>query len=166
MALARYKSIRWLLAAGCVISLGLGVAIGYAVASMDSATPAPTTGTSLVTRVIDGDTIELASGERVRYLGIDTPEVGEDYCEEATQLNRDLVEGKWVELQPGNEDRDEYGRLLRYAFVDGVFVNAQLLAQGLAEAYIFDPTNRYSQVLVQLEQYAKMSERGMWQSSP
>lgn len=117
---------------------------------------------SLVVRVIDGDTIELADGYRVRYLGIDTPELGEPYGTEASDKNRQLVEGKRVELQRGKRDQDEYGRLLRYVYVDGVFVNAELIAQGYARAYIFDPDERYSQVLVQLEQYAKISKRGLW----
>ena len=77
-----------------------------------------------------------------------------------------MVEGQCVELQAGNEDKDQYERLLRYVYVDGIFVNAQLVAQGYATAYIFDQTNRYSQVLVQLEQYAKLSGRGMWEHNP
>lgn len=117
---------------------------------------------ALVVRAIDGDTIELADGSRVRYLGIDTPELGEFYGAEASAKNRELVEGKVVELQRGKRDVDEFGRLLRYVYVDGVFVNAELVAQGYAEAYIFDPDERYSQILVQLEQYAKMGKRGLW----
>ena len=58
--------------------------------------------------------------------------------------------------------RDEYDRLLRYVYIDGVFVNAELVAQGFATAYIFDTDEWYSQILVQLEQYAKMRERGLW----
>jgi len=116
----------------------------------------------LVSSVIDGDTIELIDGRTVRYLGIDTPETDELYYAEATEKNRELVEGKVVDLQRGQRDKDEYGRLLRYIYVDGVFVNAELIAQGYATAYIFDPDERYSQVLVQLEQYAKMRQRGLW----
>ena len=122
----------------------------------------PATEEALVVRVIDGDTVELADGRRVRYLGIDTPEMGEDYSSEATARNRELVEGKIVELQPGKRDQDEYGRFLRYVYVDGVFVNAEMVAQGYARAYIFDPDERYSQILVQLEQYSKMRGRGLW----
>jgi micrococcal nuclease len=117
---------------------------------------------TLVTRVIDGDTVELVDGQRVRYLGIDTPEIGQSYSSEATERNKELVEGKVVELQPGERDRDEYGRLLRYVYVDGTFVNAELVAEGLATAFIFDPDDRYSQVLVQLEQYAKLKKLGLW----
>ena len=112
--------------------------------------------------MVDGDTVELADGSRVRYLGIDTPEFGQYYADEATARNRELVEGKVVELQSGKQDKDEYGRLLRYVYAGGVFVNAELVAQGYAKAYIFDPDDRYSQVLVQLEQYAKTRQRGLW----
>lgn len=118
---------------------------------------------ALVVKVIDGDTIELEGGARVRYLGIDTPEIGEEYSSEAYIRNKELVEGKLVELQRGKRDKDEYGRLLRYVYADGIFVNADLVAGGYAKAYIFDPDERYSQVLVQLEQYAKMKEVGLWE---
>ncbi len=118
--------------------------------------------TALVARVIDGDTVELSDGQRVRYLGLDTPELGEPYSQEALSYNRELVEGKWVELQAGDRDKDDYGRLLRYVYVDGTFVNAQMIAQGYATSYIFDPNDKYSQVLIQLEQYAKSLNRGMW----
>lgn len=118
--------------------------------------------TALVARVIDGDTVELSDGRRVRYLGLDTPELGEPYSQEALSYNQELVEGKWVELQAGDRDKDDYGRLLRYVYVDGTFVNAQMIAQGYATSYIFDPNDKYSQVLIQLEQYAKSLNRGMW----
>ncbi len=117
---------------------------------------------ALVTRVIDGDTVELLDGQHVRYLCIDTPEVGEDYYDKATRRNRELVEGKVVELWTGLENRDVYGRLLRFVFVDGIFVNAELVAEGLATAYIFDTDERYSQLFVQLEDYAKMKDVGLW----
>lgn len=141
----------------------LGVAIGLVARYSLWYTPStPQMEQVLVVRVIDGDTIELQDGRRVRYLGIDTPELGEYYATEATGKNRELVEGKIIDLQSGKRDQDEYGRLLRYIYVDGVFVNAELVAQGYAKAYIFDPDERYSQVLVQLEQYAKMKNQGLW----
>ena len=146
------------IALALLIGVGIGLGIGYGVWHADSSTYEQ----ALVVGVIDGDTVELADGRRVRYLGIDTPESGEYYAENATARNKELVEGKTVELQRGNRDEDEYGRLLRYVYVDGVFVNAELIAGGYAKAYIFDPDDRYSQVLVQLEQYAKLRERGLW----
>lgn len=156
MRYARLAAASVLLAVGVCVGMGIGYAVwdgGNLPAQVESV---------FVIRVIDGDTIELIDGRRVRYLGIDTPESGEPFYDEATAKNRQLVEGKVVELCPGHRDRDAYDRLLRYVYADGVFVNAELVAQGYARAYIFDPSERHSQVLVQLEQYAKMREQGLW----
>lgn len=151
-------SKRLLIAIVLLIGIGIGLGTGYGVWHTDNTLYEQ----ALVTRVIDGDTVELTDGRHVRYLGIDTPESGDYYAEEATSRNKDLVEGKTVELQRGNRDKDEYGRLLRYVYVDGIFVNAELVAEGYATAYIFDSDDRYSQILVQLEQYARMRELGLW----
>jgi len=151
-------SNKLLIALVLLIGIGIGLGTGYGLWYADNNVYEQ----ALVTKVIDGDTVELADGRRVRYLGIDTPESGEYYAEEATARNKELVEGKTVELQRGDRDQDEYGRLLRYVYIDGVFVNAELIVQGYATAYIFDPDDRYSQILVQLEQYAKMKNRGLW----
>jgi len=153
------KSIRILLISAILLGIAIGLGIGY---PLWHTTSAPTIEQALVIRVIDGDTIDLEDGSRVRYLGIDTPETGEPYYSEATARNKELVEGKVVYLQKGKRDSDEYDRLLRYVFTDGVFVNAELVAQGFATAYIFDTDEWYSQILVQLEQYAKMKKRGLW----
>jgi len=147
------------------IGIGLGLALGHGLWHSGNSNSGLYE-QALVARVIDGDTVELADGRHVRYLGIDTPEVGEYYGEEATARNRGLVEGKTIELQRGSRDQDEYGRLLRYVYVDGTFVNAELVVEGYATAYIFDPDDRYSQVLVQLEQYARMRELGLWATEP
>ena len=151
-------SNKLLIAVVLLIGIGIGLGTGYGLWHSDNSVYEQV----LVTSVIDGDTVELEDGRRVRYLGIDTPELGEYYADEATARNIELVEDKIVELQSGKRDEDEYGRLLRYVYVDGVFVNAELVAQGYATAYIFDSDDRYSQVLVQLEQYAKLRERGLW----
>ena len=155
--LLKSKTPKLFIAVSLVLGIVAGLVIGYGVWHESD-----TLEKALVVSVIDGDTIELQSGRRVRYLGIDTPEPGEYYADEATARNVELVEGKIVELQSGKRDEDEYGRLLRYVYVDGIFVNAELVAQGYATAYIFDPNDRYSQILVQLEQYAKMRGRGLW----
>ena len=153
----KYKNNKLFIAVALVLGVAVGLVIGYGVwHEVDTIEKA------LVVNVIDGDTIELQDGSRVRYLGIDTPETGEPFADEATAKNQELVEGKMVDLQRGKRDKDEYGRLLRYVYVDGIFVNAELVAQGYATAYIFDPDERYSQVIVQLEQYAKLRERGLW----
>lgn len=153
------KILRLLLITAIILGVAIGLGIGY---PLWHTTDVPEMEQALVARVIDGDTIELSDGSRVRYLGIDAPESGEYYASEATAKNRELVEGKIVELQRGEQDCDEYGRLLRYVYVNGIFVNAELIAQGYARAYIFNPDERYSQILVQLEQYAKIKNLGLW----
>lgn len=90
--------------------------------------------TYLVTSVVDGDTLDLANGERVRLVGIDTPEVGECGYEKARDRLVALVEGERVTLAESDEDRDRYGRLLRYVDVGAVDAGMVLLRDGLAIA--------------------------------
>ena len=121
---------------------------------------------AVVTRVIDGDTIEIEGGERVRYIGIDTPEVGEPYYQEATEANRNLVEGKRVRLEKDVDDRDEYGRLLRYVWIYHTMVNAELVRLGYAYSYSYRPNIRYQEYILQVEKEAREQERGLWGLSP
>ena len=118
----------------------------------------------LVERVIDGDTIVLASGERVRYIGIDAPEVGdnaEPLGDEAMALNRTLVERRDAHLVAGMQDADRFGRLLRYVFVDGVLAEAELVREGLAEAREYQPDQPYALCTATLEDEAREKERGI-----
>ena len=120
--------------------------------------------TALVTRVIDGDTIVIEGGYRVRYIGIDTPEIdnGEPFGIEALEANQELVEGKIVRLERDVSQTDKYGRLLRYVYGDGIFVNAELVRLGLAEAKAYPPDTRYQEDLEELETEAKEASWGMW----
>ena len=115
-----------------------------------------------VIRVIDGDTITIEGGYRVRYIGIDTPELLEDFGQEAWQANCELVEGKVVRLERDMSETDKYGRLLRYVYVDDIFVNADLVKQGMAEAKAYPPGIKYQDYLEDLEQEARRADRGMW----
>ncbi|MFC6286802.1 thermonuclease family protein [Nocardioides sp. GCM10027113] len=90
--------------------------------------------TAVVVRVVDGDTVELGNGETVRIVGIDTPEVGECGFDRASQRMAALVLGKQVRLTRSDEDRDHYGRLLRYIDVGAVDVGLRLIKEGLAIA--------------------------------
>jgi micrococcal nuclease len=120
-----------------------------------------------VMRVIDGDTVELAGGERVRYLLVDAPEAtnGHNDCfgQNAAQFNRDLVEGKAVELTYDRECRDVYGRLLAFITVGGQDVNALLVERGYACVLYIPPDGmaRHAE-LAQDEVDAKAARRGMW----
>ena len=90
--------------------------------------------TYLVSSVVDGDTVDLANGETVRLVGIDTPEVGECGYDKARERLVALVEGERVTLVRSDEDRDRYGRLLRYVDLGPVDAGRQLLADGFAIA--------------------------------
>ncbi len=122
----------------------------------------------VVTDVIDGDTIQLSDGRIIRYIGIDTPEIESEYTtiecygEEAKIANDNLVFGKEIELVKGVENKDKYDRYLRYVFVDGIFVNAQLIASGNAYSYSYGKDIKYNQVFTQLENYARLLNRGIW----
>lgn len=121
--------------------------------------------TAVVTQVIDGDTIIIDTGHRVRYIGIDTPEVypeEEVYGQEAWQANRKLVEGKRVRLEQDISETDKYGRLLRYVYVDDILVNAELVKLGLARAIAYPPDIKHQDLLEQLESEARQAKRGMW----
>jgi micrococcal nuclease len=154
--------------------------------NVDLATPdndaAPSAGLqeAQVVRVVDGDTIIVqfdGREERLRYIGIDAPEsVSPDrpvecYGPEASKENERLVGGRKVYLEADTEDRDRYGRLLRYVYVDGqdgsrTMVNEQLVAGGFAEAGSYPPNERYSDDLFSAEREASRLEAGLWQSCP
>ena len=126
------------------------------------ADPSASSQGSLVRRVIDGDTIVLANGSRVRYVGIDTPERGEPFFDEATEFNRQLVEGKRVRLLKDQSDKDRFGRLLRYVLAGDILVNAELVREGLAEAKRYEPDVKFADCFDALMQEARENQRGMW----
>ena len=124
---------------------------------------------STVSRVIDGDTIELDTGEKVRYIGIDTPETlhpsepVEYYGREASEFNKKLVEGKWVRLEFDVQRKDIYGRTLAYVYLsDGTFVNAELLKQGYAKVSTYPPNVEHVEEFLELEREARENARGLW----
>jgi micrococcal nuclease len=128
----------------------------------------------MVTRVIDGDTIEVDIGGiiyKVRYIGMDTPELDDErpeFCalaQEATRLNRQLVEGETVRLEKDISETDKYGRLLRYVYVGDTFVNAELVRQGLAWAKAYEPDTKYQDILDEAEAEARQGKVGIWQES-
>jgi micrococcal nuclease len=119
--------------------------------------------------VDDGDTIVVAGGERVRYLGINTPEVahkdkpGEPFGDEAKAFNKKLVQGRWINLELAEPQRDHYGRLLAYVFLaDGTFVNGELVRQGYAHLLRRQPKLRYWKQLLELQRQALRQKKGMW----
>lgn len=125
---------------------------------------------AVVERVVDGDTVALVGGEKVRYIGVDTPELqhhpkkkAQPYAREATEFNRRLVEGKKVRLEMDVERRDKYNRLLAYVYLeDGRFVNAELLKEGYAQLLTIPPNVRYVDLFTGLQKQARDAKRGLW----
>jgi micrococcal nuclease len=130
--------------------------------------PSPSSSSSteaLVIRIVDGDTIEVqidGASYKVRYIGIDTAEVGDPCSAEATAANRQLVEGETVELEKDVSETDRYGRLLRYVYVGDTMVNAELVHQGFAQVYTYPPDVKYNEEFLDLQREARDAERGCW----
>ena len=126
------------------------------------------TNEATVARVIDGDTFELSDGERVRLIGIDSPEsvksgTGvECFGRESSEFLREFIEGKNVRLESDRTDRDRYGRLLRYVYLGEVFVNEQIVQGGYAESTVYRPDIRFQAVFDEAERQAKQERKGMW----
>lgn len=123
---------------------------------------------ALVVRVIDGDTIEIEGGQKVRYIGIDTPEVVDPrepvqcFGKEASNKNKELVEGKEVSLEKDVSETDKYSRLLRYVYVGEIFVNDYLVRQGFAYSSSYPPDIKYQQQVVNAQEEARQENRGIW----
>ncbi len=124
-----------------------------------------------VTRVIDGDTIEVRIDGRqddVRYIGIDTPETVKPgtpvqcFGPQASARNHRLVEGRRVRLVFDRERRDVYGRLLAYVYVGGDFVNARLVRGGYARTLTIPPNTAHAGLFHRLARAAGRAGRGLW----
>jgi micrococcal nuclease len=124
-----------------------------------------------VLRVIDGDTVEVQMGgrrERVRYIGVDTPESVapnqpvECFGREASARNKELVEGKRVRLEKDVSDTDRFGRLLRYVWLGDEQINARLIAEGYANVATFPPDVRHQDLYRRLQNDARTAARGLW----
>lgn len=124
-----------------------------------------------VIRVVDGDTIDVeidGKTERVRYIGIDTPETVDPrklvqcFGVEASKKNKELVEGKIVRLEKDITDRDKYKRLLRYVWLGDTLINQELVAQGFAKSYSYPPDIKYQDKFVTTEKKAREDKLGLW----
>jgi len=128
-----------------------------------------------VTKVIDGDTIEIESGEHVRYIGVDTPETVHPkksvqcFGKEASNKNKALVEGKEIYLEKDVSDKDRYQRLLRYIYLPNpdlpnevIFVNEYLIEQGYGKVITYPPDVKYHQLFVQAQRTAQDEANGLW----
>jgi micrococcal nuclease len=161
----------------------LAVAIVVALLARGTGHEAAPSGTSgsasvaRVVRVVDGDTIKVAIGartERVRYIGVDTPESVkpgspvECFGKEASRYNARLVAGRRVRLVRDVEERDRYGRLLAYVYRagDGLFVNARLVRDGYATPLTIPPNVRFAGRFRTQAADARRAQRGLWHACP
>jgi micrococcal nuclease len=136
----------------------------------------------IVKRVVDGDTLLLSNGERVRLIGIDTPEIHDsnkldrdakrsqqsaaeikEMGRRSYQFTKDLVESKAVSLEFDIERQDRYKRLLAYIYLkDGTFVNAEIVKQGYASLMTYPPNVKYADLFLELYREARENKRGLW----
>lgn len=118
-----------------------------------------------VKEVIDGDTLILSNNERVRLLGINTPEHDQYYFEEAREVLEVLVLGKKIKLEKDITDKDVYGRLLRYVFTDNLFLNEEMVKRGFANNFTFPPDVKYADKFLEAEKWARIRDIGLWAKS-
>lgn len=125
-----------------------------------------------VVRVIDGDTIEIEGKIKVRYIGVNTPELHdprkpiECFGQTASDENKKLVEGKEVYIQKDISETDKFKRLLRYVWVGDIFVNDYLVRQGFAQVSTFPPDVKFQQQFIEAQTEAKENKRGLWSQCP
>jgi micrococcal nuclease len=125
-----------------------------------------------VSRVIDGDTFEIVNRgtkERVRLIGVDTPETvkpdspAEPFGKEASDFTRKMIEGKMVRLEFDVQERDKYGRLLAYVYLeDGTMLNSRLLEEGLASIVTIPPNVRMADTFLKIQRKARQEKKGIW----
>ena len=122
-----------------------------------------------VTRVVDGDTVELGGVGKLRLIGVDTPEVYggvECYGREASAFAKRQLDGRRVRYTVGREARDRYGRLLAYVWLaDGRSFNALLVSRGYAEPLTIPPNDDYAQSFAALSRRARDRAVGLWSSA-
>lgn len=124
-----------------------------------------------VTRVIDGDTIDIEYNneiKRVRFIGVDTPETVnpnteiEEYGKEASEFTKEKLTDKIVSLEFDVEKVDKYGRMLAYVYLDGIMFNKVLLEEGYAQVATFPPNVKYMDEFIEIERNAREGNKGLW----
>ena len=169
-------SIRFLILIAVIVAVSVGIACSPV--RPDDTNPGAGETNATVAEVVDGDTIVVRSKgdrERVRLIGIDTPETVhptkpvECFGQEASERTKELLPvGTLVVLRRDVEARDRYGRLLAYVFrsEDGLFINLDLVLEGFAHAYRFPPNDALAAQFSRAESLARTSGLGLWASCP
>ncbi len=119
--------------------------------------------------VIDGDTFKLSTGEKIRLIGVDTPEYQpwrhhvERYGKEASAYSKKLLINRKVLLVGDVKPADKFGRTLAYVYLEnGMFVNLHLVEEGYAQAMRYPPNTRYSKLFQEAQKKAKSQKKGLW----
>ncbi len=151
---------------GLIIFL-LGLFVGWRILAPKKLITDKENNKYVVISVIDGDTFRINNKQRVRLLGIDSPEKGECYYQEATKALTNLIEGQTVVLEKDISDKDKYGRWLRYAIlqkeeVDNILVNDYMVRNGFALATAIPPDKHYRELLRSAQQEAIRKKIGLW----
>ena len=138
-----------------------------------TATIVEDTGIYKVLRVVDGDTIEIdykGAKEKVRLIGVDTPEsVHPDANKNiesgktASNYTKDLLDGKNITLEFDVQQKDKYGRLLAYVYLDGEMINKKLLAEGYAKLATYPPNVKYVEEFTKIQKEARENKKGLWE---
>jgi len=133
--------------------------------------PSPILVKAKVVKVIDGDSVQLDTGEQVRYIGINTPEFSDKYnnykkqecfASEAKKANTALVLNQEVELAKDISETDKYNRLLRYVYVEDEMINDFLIRWGFAKIDTVPPDTKFSQQFADAQKEAQGNHRGLW----
>lgn len=125
-----------------------------------------------VIRIIDGDTFEIESGEKVRLIGIDTPEIDEKdqtkkcWALKAMFKTKEMLEGKNIKMEQDISSTDKYQRLLRYVWIEDFFFNDYLVKNGLAWAVTYPPDVKYQEQFSESQRQARESKLGLWGEEP
>lgn len=143
------------------------------VAASPSATPQASHGGvfATVVSVVDGDTIKIEGGEIVRYIGMNTPETVapnkpvECMGREASAKNKELVQGKTVELEKDISARDSFGRLLRFIWIGDTMINEVLVREGFAQVSTYPPDVKYQSRFIEAQRLAVAERKGLWGST-
>jgi micrococcal nuclease len=125
-----------------------------------------------VTNVVDGDTMDIqfenGKEERVRLVLVDTPETKhptkpvQPFGPEASAFTKEMLTGKNVQLELDVQERDKYGRILAYVYIDGKMFNELLLEKGLARVAVFPPNTRYVDEFYAIQKKAQEAKLGIW----
>ncbi len=115
-----------------------------------------------VKEIIDGDTFSIENGKRIRLIGINTPETGMYFYDEAKTVLEMMIGGKELYLEKDISEMDGYGRLLRYAYYGNLFINLEMVLRGFANSFTYPPDVKYQDRLNEAERYARTNRLGLW----